>query len=444
MTSAVQLSRLLRGREMTVTSVAESLAQRLALDPHHAWAAVDPEYLMAQARTLDGLGDEVRRAMPLFGVPVGIKDAFDTSGLPTAYGSPIYDGHRPRRDAEVVRRLSTAGAMVAGKTRCAEFSWMTAPETVNPLDPRRTPGGSSSGSAASVAAGEVPLATGTQTAGSVIRPGSYCGVLGFKPTFGTFPRAGALPMSSTLDTVGVFARELADLILVSEALWGVDPQEVTIRSAIPLLGAAGERTPRLAFSRTPFWQEIEPEARSAIDEALARARELGVELEGVELGEEFRELTEAQRTIQWVEGAAALREELEHRPERLSPALQQALREGRQISEESYEAALTAARRSSGPLRQMLAGFDGVLVPSALGAPPEGLAFTGDPLFCRAFTLAGVPCVSLPLARTTSGLPAGLQLVGGPRRDRRLLGAARWLLEKVGAQAEATTGIEPV
>jgi Asp-tRNA(Asn)/Glu-tRNA(Gln) amidotransferase A subunit family amidase len=284
-----------------------------------------------------------------------------------------------------------------------------------------------------VAAGEVPLATGTQTAGSVIRPGSYCGVLGFKPTFGTFPRAGVLPLSATLDTLGVFARSAADLLAVSEVLWAPDGREVTIRNAAPLACDPGQGRPRLAFSRTPFWEQIEGQARAAIEDVLTGAREAGIELAEVDLGEAFLALTDAQRTIQWVEGAAALEGELAREGDSLSPQLREALREGAAIAPESYEGALATARGAGGPLRELLAGYDGLLVPSTLDVPPEGLGFTGDPLLCRAFTLAGVPCVSLPLAWTAGGLPAGLQLVGGPRRDRGLLRAAAWLLDAVAA-----------
>jgi Asp-tRNA(Asn)/Glu-tRNA(Gln) amidotransferase A subunit family amidase len=423
--SAVEISVRLRAGEMSVTETAETLAGVLGDDPYAAWAALDAEDLLAQARSLDKLGEHERAGLPLFGVPVGIKDAFDTSTLPTAYGSPIYESRRPARDAESVCRLRSAGALIAGKTRCAELSWMTAPETANPVAGGRTPGGSSSGSAAAVAAGQVPLATGTQTAGSVIRPASYCAVLGFKPTFATFPRGGAMPLSATLDTVGVFARELDDLALLSEVLWGPDEREPTIRGTLPLRSDPGERQPRIGFARTPFWDQVETDAREAIEGFLA-----GAELEEVELPEGFRTLSEAQRTIQWVEGAAALRHELESTPERLSPELREALCEGREITPDEYEAALEAARRYTGPLHQLLAGFDGVLVPSASGVPPEGLEFTGDPLFCRAFTLAGVPCLALPLVRTSSGLPVGLQLVGSRLQDRRLLRAARRLVDR--------------
>lgn len=431
MSSAAALSARLRAREISVTETAEALARSLAADPHEAWAALDADDLLAQAQSLDRLDERERAALPLFGVPVGIKDAFDTRTLATAYGSPIYEGHRPVRDAESVWRLRTAGALIAGKTRCAELSWMTAPETANPVAAGRTPGGSSSGSAAAVAAGQVPLATGTQTAGSVIRPASYCAVLAFKPTFATFPRGGALPLSATLDTVGVFARELDDLALVSEVLWGPDAREPTIRGTLPLGSDPVERPPRIAFARTPFWDQVEADAQDAVECFLVRAREAAVELEDLELGEAFSALTEAQRTIQWVEGAAALRPELEGSPERLSPQLHEALCEGREIPAAAYDAALEAARRFTGQLDQQLAGFDGVLVPSASGAPPKGLEFTGDPLFCRAFTLAGVPCVSLPLARTSSRLPIGLQLVGSRLQDRRLLCAARGLLDRL-------------
>ncbi len=435
---AAALAARLRAGELSVGTVARSLAERLAADPHRAWAAVDETDLLAQAAALDALDLEARRRLAMFGVPVAIKDAFDTATLPTAYGSQLYAGHRPQRDAGAVQMLRSAGALIAGKTKCAEFSWMTAPDTVNPLDASRTPGGSSSGSAAAVAAGDVPLATGTQTAGSVIRPASYCGVLGFKPTFGAFPRDGVMPLSATLDTVGVFARTIEDLVLVAGVLASADPREVTIRIARPLTADRDIAEPRLAFARTPFWGRIEPDAREAIDQAIDAARQGGVTLQELDLGEPLAALADAQVTIHHVEAAAALAPELRDHPDSLSAPLREALEQGAAIDGDRYGDALATVRRWVGSLDELLSAYDAVLAPSALGVPPSGLDFTGDPLFCRAFTLAGVPCVSLPLAWTPAGLPVGLQLVAATGRDRRLLRAADWLLERVPVSRRAT------
>ncbi len=215
---AVALRDRLIARELTCVEVAEAFLAAVGDDELRVWAAVDPELVLARAAALDRLAAPAREALPLFGVPTAIKDNFDTLDLPTEYGSRIYEGERPVADAAVVARLRAAGALIAGKVKCAEFAWMTPPDTLNPLDHSRTPGGSSSGSAAGVAARTIPLATGTQTAGSINRPASYCGVLGYKPTFGAFSREGVKPLAHSLDTVGLFARSVPDLALVAGIL----------------------------------------------------------------------------------------------------------------------------------------------------------------------------------------------------------------------------------
>ena len=427
---ATALVRRLQARELSATELAESLLTTLAADELAAWECVDADQLLAQAAALDGLDDAARWRLPLFGVPVAIKDAFDTTDLPTGYGSRLFAGHRPGRDAETVVRLRHAGALIVGKTKCTEFSWMSATDTRNPLAPGRTPGGSSSGSAAAVAAGQVPLATGTQTAGSTIRPGSYCGVLGYKPTFATFPRAGVFPLAASLDTVGVFARSVVDLRLVSGVLAAADPLEPTIRRALPLVGAGDTgRPPRVGFIRTPWWADVEPESQRAIETTIDLLRAAGVEVEELLGLGELQQLAEAHRVIQWVESAASLAEEVRASPELVSDALREALAEGTAIPFEHYRVARASAGALTATVDDALARFDGVLTPSAHGVPPEGLEFTGDPLFCRAWTLIGAPCISLPVAWTAQHLPVGVQLVGARHRDHRLLDAAAKLLE---------------
>ena len=406
---AATLARRLQRGEQRVAEVAEAFLGRVAGDPLAAWVAVDAAQLLAQARRLDAHTEAERARLPLFGVPVGIKDAFDTADLPTRYGSAIYAEHRPRRDAVAVARLRGAGALIGGKTACTEFSWMSATATRNPLERRRTPGGSSSGSAAAVAAFHVPLATGTQTAGSINRPASYCGVLGYKPTLGRFPRRGVKPLARTLDTVGLFARSVEDLELAAGVLSGRAPAAIEWR-----------RAPRVAFARTPYWAQVEAPARAQI-EALCSA--LG--LPELELPASFTTLTDAQRTIQYFESAVSLEPELRRAPELLSAALREALAEGAAIGADRYAAARGVAQSAAGELNALLGGLDGLLVPSAHGAPPVGLRFTGDPLFCRAWTLIGAPCVSLPLAWSAKRVPVSLQLVGARGRDAHLLRAAR-------------------
>jgi amidase len=290
---------------------------------------------------------------------------------------------------------------------------MTPPDTLNPIAPGRTPGGSSTGSAAAVAVGTVPLATGTQTAGSINRPASYCGVVGYKPTFGLLPRDGIKLLSPKLDTVGFLARHVEDLQLVMEGLGSI------------CLERSYTQQVRVAFARTPFWARIQPEARTAIESAAAIA---GISDEA-ELPA-YAELTEAQTTIQFYESARSLAAELRDAPEQLSPQLRDALIQGTNVPESSYAQALRMPELASNAWAALFTNYDAVLTPSADGVPSEGLGFTGDPLFCRAITLLGLPSISLPLATTADGLPAGLQLVGPAGLDAELLATAAALLRR--------------
>jgi Asp-tRNA(Asn)/Glu-tRNA(Gln) amidotransferase A subunit family amidase len=426
---AAQLRARVRAGELSPSDVADAFFAAVGEDTLHAWTVIDADGLRAQARALEALSPDRREQLPLFGVPVAIKDNFDTADLPTEYGSPIYAGHRPQADAPVVARLRAAGALIAGKVKCAEFAWMSPPDTLNPLDHTRTPGGSSNGSAAAIAAGHVPLATGSQTAGSIGRPASYCGVLGYKPTFGRFARDGVKPMAPSLDTVGLFARGVEDLALAAAVL---DPGS----NAPPPRPATTPRphatsTPRIAFAPTSLWAAIELEAAAAIGEAAERARTAaGIELAELDLPG-YGELAAAQETIQAYESAQSLASELRTQPELLSDALRAALQAASEIPSAQYDAAKRTAAQLAPPLTDALKRYDAVLTPSTTGVPPEGLGFTGDPLFCRVWTLIGAPSLSVPLAWAPSGLPVGLQLVGAPGRDSAVLRAAAWLQESL-------------
>lgn len=429
--SAVALRDRLRAGEPTCVAVAEAFLAAVGADELRAWAVIDAEVVLERAAALDRLGESERAQLPLFGLPVGVKDNFDTVDVPTAYGSPIYAGHRPDRDAGAVRLLRDAGALIAGKTKLSEFAWMFATDTLNPLEHSRTPGGSSSGSAAAVAAGMIPLATGTQTAGSINRPGSYCGVVAYKPTFGAFPRDGVKLLAHSLDTVGVFARTIADVRLAAGVL---APKNPAFGPGDSMLGVPGERTaPRLALMRTPHWSRVEPEAQEAIEAVASAAARAGASVEEIEPGPGFESLVAAQTTIQWVESAENLAPELARSPELLSDEIRAALLEGTAMPQERYAEAKRAAAEFGPQLASTLGGFDGVLTPSASGAPPVGLYFTGDPLFCRVETLIGAPSISVPLAWTEGGLPAGLQVIGAPSSDARTLATAGWLLDRLGS-----------
>jgi amidase len=404
---------MLADRELSCAEVARVFLAAAHADAFNAWECIEDDVVLARAAELDRLSDEARGALPLFGLPVAVKDNFDTVDVPTTYGSPIYAGHRPQADAAVVARLRAAGAVIAGKTKLAEFAWMHPSDTVNPLDTERTPGGSSSGSAAAIAAGAVPVATGTQTAGSVNRPASYCGVVGYKATFGALPTDGIKPLAPTLDTVGLLARTAADLTLVIGALLGWS-QDTPPRSA----------RPRIAFARTPLWDRVEPDCAAALERAIEALGDI------VEVGlpDGFEELTDAQTLVQSFEAARSLAEELATTPDLLSDELRAALENGARIPADAYTAALQTRERLGPALVDLLGRYDGVLAPSTTGVPPVGLGHTGDPVFARAWTFVGAPSVSIPLARTRDNLPAGLQLVGAPGSDRRLLEVAGTLL----------------
>jgi Asp-tRNA(Asn)/Glu-tRNA(Gln) amidotransferase A subunit family amidase len=410
------LGALLRARELGCVELARAFLDACDGDRFRAWAATDPDGLLTQARELDGLGAAEREQLPLFGLPVAVKDNFDTSDLPTAYGSPIYSGSRPAADSAAVQRLRAAGTMIAGKTKCAEFAWMFPCDTLNPLASERTPGGSSSGSAAAVAAGTVPLATGTQTAGSINRPASYCGVVGFKPSFGSLPRQGVKLLAPSLDTVGLFARSVADLELVNRVL--------VAGSGSLAPAPSPPRQPRLAFARTPLWDRVEPAAQRAIESSVHRLRSSPAKIEEIELPPGYEDLVEAQTTIQLYESAVSLAPELETASELLSDELRAALLVGAAIAPERHRSAKRVTAALGAPLIELLHGYDGVLTPSATGVPPLGLDFTGDPMFCRVWTLIGAPSVSIPVAWAAEGLPVGLQVVGAPGRDERTLATA--------------------
>jgi Asp-tRNA(Asn)/Glu-tRNA(Gln) amidotransferase A subunit family amidase len=404
MMGVAQAVALLSRRELSAEElVRQCLARIEEREPDvQAWQVVDREGALREARRIDGL-----RERPLLcGVPAGIKDLIDTFDLPTEYGSPIHRGHQPPRDAGCVRALRQAGAVVLGKTVTTEFAVYTPGKTRNPRDTSRTPGGSSSGSAAAVACGMVPFALGTQTAGSVIRPASYCGVIGWKGSFGWASLEGVHPLAPSLDTLGFFVRELDDIPLVLTALTGKNAQP-------------GPLPKRFGFCRTELWDRVEPAARKALEDAARRLARSGVEVVDVELPPG---LFAAQIAIMNAEAAVSLRDKPR---EQLSPRLREMLDEGLQVSPAQLLAARELARSTEFPQ------VDAILAAAAPGEAPTGLAATGDPALSRIWTLLGTPCISLPLLHGPAQLPIGLQLIARRGEDQRLLAAAAYVLENV-------------
>jgi len=407
-----------------------------AVEPKvHAFAHLDPEHALAQARTLDRSKANGDRIGPLHGIPVGIKDIFDTADYPTEYGSAIFAGRRPNADCTVVRKLREAGAVIIGKTVTTEFAYFHPGKTRNPRDLNRTPGGSSSGSAAAVAAGMVPLAVGSQTNGSVIRPSAFCGVFGIKPSHGLISRTGALTLSRKLDHVGAFARSIADLALILDVLAGQDAADPDSRPyASPGFRAGAHEAPPIppsfALVRTPMWDKADADAREALED-LAKA----VGAREVDLPDYYRDAWSAQRAIMAVDMAHNLGGFVDEGGE-VSPTFRALIEEGRAVTATQYLAVLRdAGRYTEGMISVFEQLADAILTLSARGVAPLGIETTGDPVFCSLWSLVGFPSLNLPLLANTDGLPIGVQLLGAPGRDERLLRTARVLVEQL-AEAE--------
>jgi Asp-tRNA(Asn)/Glu-tRNA(Gln) amidotransferase A subunit family amidase len=394
-----------------------------------AWTYLDRAHALAQAEAADDVHRKGGPHGPLHGVPVGIKDIFDTHDMPTEDGTPLHAGRTPRRDATAVARLREAGAIILGKTVTTELAYFAPGKTRNPHDPTRTPGGSSSGSAAAVAAHMVPLAIGSQTNGSVIRPAAYCGVVGYKPTHGLISRKGALRLSRTLDQVGVFARTVEDAALIAECMIGYDADDPDTRPLArpPLVATAMSDPPlppRLAFVPTPMWSQAEPDTQAAFEE-LAEA--LDGNIERIDLPSIFERAIDLHRTIMETDMAINLAEEFEHGADKLSPQLCELLERGRRISGFEYGRAIESIAALNAALDELFFAYEAFVTPAATGAAPAGLETTGSPIFCTPWTLCGVPAITLPMLQNNERLPVGVQLVGARNNDARLLRTARWL-----------------
>jgi len=395
------------GRLTSEKLVAACLERISAREPVvKAWAHLDPGLALAQARACD----RGPSRGPLHGLPVGVKDIIDTADQPTACGSPIFAGHRPAADAACVALSRRAGAVILGKTVTTEFAFQTPNKTTNPHNPGFTPGGSSSGSAAGVADGMMPLAFGTQTGGSVIRPASFCGVVGYKASFDGLMAAGVKVLSQSLDTLGVFARSVADVCLMRAAQVGA-----------PAKPEARGSAPRFGLCRTPQWDGAAPETKAAVEAAAKSLR-----AEPVELPSDFADLIEAQRLVMLFEAARSLVWERDARGEQLSPKLRAMLDEGLTVPFERYREARERTAACRPKLAAAFGRFDALIAPAAAGEAPRGLETTGDALFNSMWTLLGNPCVTLPGHKGPNGLPVGVQLVGPLGADDALLGVAAW------------------
>lgn len=411
-----EAARQIAERKLTAEALAKAYLDRVAARESviGAWQYLDREQALAEARQRDA---EPPRG-PLHGVPIAVKDLIDTADMPTGYGSPIYRGHRPAADAACVALARAAGAVVLGKTVTTEFATFTPGKTANPRNPAHTPGGSSSGSAAAVADGMAPLAFGTQTAGSVIRPAAYCGVVGYKPSFGLISRAGVKPLADSLDTVGVLARSVDDAAFFA----GVLAERPGLRHLAP-----PAHMPRFGLYRTPMWDEAEPSVAAALDRARAALERAGARVEEVAIAPEHHGLTQAQDEIMGFETVRALADERIRHSAELSPRLAQLLDAGMAVGADEYDRARALTETARAALAGFFDGHDAMLVPAAPGEAPRGLEYTGDPVFNRMWTLLGVPCATMPALWGENGLPLGVQLVGRMQDDLRLLTCAAFL-----------------
>lgn len=418
----------LRAVELTVASL-RRIAERDG--SVQAWAYLDDQLALAQAERLDTHRQTGQPLGPLHGLPVGVKDIIDTCDLPTENGNALDVGRQPEQDAAVVARLRAAGAVILGKTITTECAYLAPGKTRNPHHPEHTPGGSSSGSAAAVASGMVPLALGTQTGGSVIRPASFCGVVGFKPSFGLIPRTGILRNAQSLDTIGAFGRTVADVALLADVLAGHDPADPDTAPAAPprlLETALGDPpvTPQLAFVKTPAWSDITADTASGFAELL---QTLGDHCDQVDLPAAFAEGSAAHRHIMMAEMAHNLRHYHTRGANRLAAQTRAAIEEGFTISAGEYLAAFDWRNVLATGLDEVFERYDAILTPAAPGEAPAGLQSTGSASCNVLWSLIGGPAVTVPLLTGSNGLPVGVQLVGKRRDDGRLLRTARWLVD---------------
>lgn len=429
--SAVDLRDALACGEVSAVEVTGAFLDVVAeMEPAiGAWAFVDRDYALAQAEQLDDWRRSGEATGALHGLPVGLKDIIDTYDMPTENGTVIDAGRRPKKDAAIVTRLRQAGAVILGKTTTTELAYYQPTETRNPHNSDYTPGGSSAGSAAAVASHMVPFAVGTQTGGSVVRPASFCGIVGYKPTHGLIPRTGAVTQAIELDTIGTMARSVADAALLAEVLQGYDPGDPStrVRAPLRLCETAQSKvpvTPSLAFVKTPVWDEADTWLREAFAELSA---ELEDQCDEVPLPDLYANAWPAHRTVMTTGFARNLGHYLDRAGDRLSEHMRGAIEEGRTVKAVDYLAARDWCNVLNRDLDEIFERYDAILTPATTGEAPASLDTTGNPVFNAMWSFLGTPAITLPLFSGPNGMPAGVQLVGRRGDDARLLRTANWL-----------------
>ena len=404
-----------------------------------AWVHVDAVGALEQAEELDAIRRKGNALGALHGVPLGLKDIFDVKSLPTECGTPARKGNIAAADCAVAARLRDAGAVILGKTVTTEFAFLNPAHTANPHNPAHTPGGSSSGSAAAVAAGHVPLAIGTQTNGSVIRPASFCGIFGYKPTRGMLSRSGVLQTSVTLDQVGVFARSLEDAGLLADALAAYDPRDTASfarprPSAVAGVCADPPVEPDFAWIDMPYHDRLSDDARAGFEEII---EELGARVERIPAPRSLADLVHHQQVVHEYEIARHLADDFEKNWDLISTKLQAVVERGRGYSDDQYAESLSMVGGAEKFFAAFFHDYDAILAPSSAGEAPLKTEGTGDPVFCTVWTVAGLPCLNLPLLSGATGLPIGVQLVGPAERDDRLMRTANWMINTLAIDGEA-------
>jgi len=430
--TATAISEMVRSGQYTAEDFAKrfiELAQKVD-DQVHAFVYLDEKAVIQQARILDEGRAQGGELGSLAGVPIALKDAVDTFDMPSEFGSASLAGRQPRWDAKIAKLLRAQGAVIFGKTALPAFCLGTPAKTRNPHNLEHTPGGSSSGSAAAVAAGMVPVAIGTQTVGSVIRPASYCGIIGFKPTRGLISRDGLQPLCETIDQVGVFGRTIADVALVAQTLIAADENDLTTQGVLPrnLVNVALSEPPfkpKFVFVKTPFWNKMDPEARDAFD---ALIEEMGAETPVVELPTVANQAIDNLITVVESEFATAMSDHMKHTGEKVDSRTKDVVARGREIKAVDYLKAKRAIEPIAAGFDEFFDRFDAIITPSTLGAAPKGLDNTGDPIMNALWSYTGMPAISLPLLKSESGMPIGVQLIGQRHDDARLLRTSNWLL----------------
>ncbi len=427
---------LTKGEITSEALVSACIGRITRRDPDvRAWTHVNFDAALEAARTSDAQRAAGEAMGALAGIPVGVKDIIDTKDFPTELGSPVFAGRRPKADAFVVSALKAAGAIIIGKTVTTELAFFGPGETRNPHDPSRTPGGSSSGSAAAVADFQVPLALGTQTAGSIIRPASYCGVIGIKPTFGYVSRTGVLEQSQPLDTIGGYTRSVEDVALLLDCIDGFDIADRDMMagrraSLLQALQTPMSRTPRLAFVKSPAWPHADENMKAAF-ELFASTFKGDVEVTETALPANFDRIIRLQQIVQFSDIARNYGPIADANPDLVSDKLKEIIAEGRTFSAASYDQARSMREALYEELRPIFVHNDVILTAAAQGIAPVGLASTGSPMFNGLWTYLGMPCLSLPLL-SIEGLPAGVQLISAREDGARLLRVASWMMKERG------------